>query len=181
MHHIQDDLFSSIISNMNPAVKIEELGEDQWARYRDIRLAALENDGQAFGGNLEVERLYTESQWRSKARQYIGLVAVVDGEDIGVMTVENLIGDFGATCWVGSCWVDPEFRQHGALRSLFDYVDEHSAEKDWSIQGLGVWIDNQIAISAYEKIGFTKMGEKQASTRKPGMFYQRMIRNAAKK
>ena len=161
---------------MNPAVSVEELDENQWARYRDIRLAALENDGHAFGGNLDAERLFTENEWRSKAVQYIALVAVVDGEDIGMMTVENLRGDFGATCWVGSCWVDAEFRQHGALRSLFEYLDNKAIDRNWLIQGLGVWVDNEIAIRAYLKLGFEKMGEKQESSRMPGMYYQRMIR-----
>jgi len=165
---------------MNPAITVEELGEDSWTRYRDIRLAALESDGHAFGGNLESERLFTESQWREKARQYVAVVAVVNDKDIAMMTIENLSGDFGATCWIGSCWVDPEFRQHGALRALFEYADLQATARDWLVQGLGVWVDNQIAITAYEKLGFSKMGEKQESTRKPGMFYQRMIRNAAK-
>jgi ribosomal protein S18 acetylase RimI-like enzyme len=93
-----------------------------------------------------------------------------------MMTVENLQGDFGATCWVGSCWVDSEFRQHGALRALFDLLDRDAARRDWLIQGLGVWVDNEIAIKAYERLGFSKMGEKQESSRKPGMYYQRMIR-----
>jgi ribosomal protein S18 acetylase RimI-like enzyme len=163
---------------MNHIVLVQELDENQWTRYRDIRLAALESDGHAFGGNLDSERLFTESEWRSKARQYIALVAVVGAEDIGMMTVENLKGDFGATSWVGSCWVDPEYRQHGALRALFEYLDIHEAQRDWSVQGLGVWVDNEIAITAYEKLGFEKMGEKQESTRKPGMYYQRMLRKS---
>jgi len=100
----------------------------------------------------------------------------VGDEDIGMMTVENLSGDFGATSWVASCWVDPEYRQHGALRALFQYLDEQAVRRDWTVQGLGVWIDNEIAITAYEKLGFEKMGEKQESTRKPGMYYQRMLR-----
>ena len=163
---------------MSHIVLVQELDENQWTRYRDIRLAALESDGHAFGGNLESERLFTESEWRTKARQYIALVAVVGAEDIGMMTVENLKGDFGATSWVGSCWVDPEYRQHRALRALFEYLDLHAAQRDWSVQGLGVWVDNEIAITAYEKLGFEKMGEKQESTRKPGMYYQRMLRKS---
>ena len=163
---------------MSRIVLVQELDENQWTRYRDIRLAALESDGHAFGGNLDSERLFTESEWRSKARQYVALVAVVGAEDIGMMTVENLKGDFGATSWVGSCWVDPEYRQHGALRALFEYLDLHAAQRDWSVQGLGVWVDNEIAITAYEKLGFEKMGEKQESTRKPGMYYQRMLRKS---
>ena len=164
---------------MSNIVLVEELHEDQWTRYRDIRIAALENDGHAFGGNLESELLFTESEWRSKALQCIAVVAIVDGKDIGMMTVENLKGDFGATCWVGSCWVSPEFRKLGALRSLFSYLDERAEEKNWSTQGLGVWVDNESAIKAYEKLGFAMMGEKQESTRKPGMYYQRMIRKTA--
>jgi GNAT superfamily N-acetyltransferase len=164
---------------MSNIVLVEELHEDQWTRYRDIRIAALENDGHAFGGSLESELLFTESEWRSKALQYIAVVAIVDGIDIGMMTVENLNGDFGATCWVGSCWVSPEFRKLGALRSLFSYLDERAVEKNWSTQGLGVWVDNESAIKAYEKLGFAMMGEKQESTRKPGMYYQRMIRKTA--
>ena len=163
---------------MSNIVLVEELHEDQWTRYRDIRIAALENDGHAFGGNLESELLFTESEWRSKALQYIAVVAIVDGKDVGMMTVENLKGDFGATCWVGSCWVSPEFRKLGALRSLFSYLDERAVEKNWSTQGLGVWVDNESAIKAYEKLGFAMMGEKQESTRKPGMYYQRMIRKS---
>jgi GNAT superfamily N-acetyltransferase len=155
---------------------IEELHEDHWERYRNIRLAALENDGDAFGGNLESERLFPESEWRSKARQYIALVAVADGEDIGMMSVENLQGDFGATCWVGSCWVNSKHRKKGALRALFEYLDSVAAQRDWLIQGLGVWVDNDVAISAYQRLGFEKIGEKQESTRKPGLYYQRMIR-----
>jgi ribosomal protein S18 acetylase RimI-like enzyme len=155
---------------------VEELTEDQWQRYRDIRLAALENDGHAFGGSIAAEMQFSESEWRSKARQYIALIANVEGEDIGLMTVENLQGDFGATCWVGSCWVDSNYRKKGALRALFEYLDLEAGRRDWLVQGLGVWVDNEIAIATYERLGFEKMGEKQESTRKPGLYYQRMIR-----
>ncbi len=153
------------------------LSEDDWARYRDIRLAALVHDESAFGGDYDSESQFTETTWRQKAAQYVGLLATIDGKDCGFMSVENLKGDFGATCWVGSCWVDPKFRQRGVLRSLFTFADTHSQERNWGIQGLGVWVDNFSAIIAYEKIGFEKMGEPQESTRKPGMYYQRMIRS----
>ena len=157
-------------------INVEELTEDEWARLRDIRLAALESDGHAFGGNLETERAYDENAWREKFKIFSGVIASVDGVDIGFMSVENLKGDFGATCWIGSCWIQREFRGTGVLKSLFDFVDGRATERDWLTQGLGVWVDNEIAIKAYERLGFAKMGEKQESTRKPGMYYQRMIR-----
>jgi len=161
-------------------VIVDELTEESWMRYRDIRIKALESDGHAFGGDLNSERNFSEETWREKARQYLGMVAHLNGKDIGMMTVENLVGDFDATCWIGSCWVDPDFRKYGALRALFEYTDRQSIERSWHVQGLGVWIDNQIAITAYERLGFKKMGEAQESTRKPGKYYQKMIRVAAK-
>ena len=164
-------------SSRNSEVQVILLIEDDWARYRDIRLAALAQDESAFGGDYDSESQYSEVQWRQKAQQYVGLLAAIDGKDCGFMSIEKLKGDFGATCWVGSCWVDPKFRQRGVLRSLFTFADSQSAERDWGVQGLGVWVDNSGAISAYEKIGFEKMGERQESTRKPGMYYQRMIRS----
>mgnify|MGYP000125440289 CR=1 FL=1 len=164
---------------MDSAITVEELHPSQWMRLRDIRLAALENDGFAFGGNLEAESAYDESAWREKFKIFTGVIASVEGTDVGFMSVENLKGDFGATCWVGSCWVRPEFRRTGVLQALFEYVDSQAAERDWLTQGLGVWVDNEIAIRAYEKLGFAMMGERQESTRKPGMYYQRMIRKAA--
>ncbi|MEY4290366.1 MAG: hypothetical protein RL130_308 [Actinomycetota bacterium] len=163
---------------MTSSVLVTELSADEWQRYRDIRLAALAHDADAFGGNLESESQFTESQWREKALQYIGLVAVADSRDIGFMTVENLSGDFGATCWVGSCWVNPEFRRRGALAALFAHVDAHAEERDWNVQGLGVWVTNTSAIQAYRNLGFEAAGEPQQSTRKPGMYYQRMIRRS---
>ena len=159
------------------SIVVSQLSNDEWARLRDIRLAALENDGHAFGGNLEAERSYSELDWREKFKIFTGVIANVEGTDVGFMSVENLKGDFGSTCWVGSCWVRPEFRRTGVLQALFEYVDNQAVERNWLIQGLGVWVDNEIAIKAYEKLGFEMMGEKQESSRKPGMYYQRMIRN----
>lgn len=159
---------------------VEELAVDDWQRLREIRLAALRSDGHAFGGDLNAESEMTELEWRAKFTIFAGIVAVLDGTDVGFMSVENLKGDFGATCWIGSCWVHPDFRKQGALASLFSYVDKYAAERKWLVQGLGVWIDNYSAIAAYERLGFVKVGESQESTRKPGLYYQRMIRHVAK-
>ena len=162
---------------MNNGVVVELITPNEWQRLRTIRLKALTESGHAFGGTFEAESAEDEATWSLKFEKNDFLIASVDGADAGMLYIEVLKGDFGATCWIGGCWSDPQFRGKGLMRAMFTYIDEQ--DKDWKVQGLGVWTDNYNAIAAYEKLGFVKMGEDTASTRQPGKFYQRMIRKSA--
>jgi RimJ/RimL family protein N-acetyltransferase len=161
---------------MSRDVVVELLAPDEWQRLRSIRLEALTDSGHAFGGTYEAESAEDESTWRLKFEKNDFLIASVNGKDAAMLYIEILNGDFGATCWIGGCWSNPKFRGKGLMRALFTYIDRQ--DKDWKIQGLGVFTDNFSAIAAYEKLGFVKMGDDTASTRQPGKFFQRMIRKS---
>jgi ribosomal protein S18 acetylase RimI-like enzyme len=160
-------------------IQVEELSAEHWLRVKELRLASLRDSPDAFGGNLEIESAQSEPEWRAKFENLHHIIASVDGIDGAIMTVENLRGDFEATAWVGGCWSSPEFRGVGLLRAMFKFVDEHTQEKGWQRQGLGVWEDNYSAIAVYERLGFVAMGEPKLSTRIADKFYIRMIRDAA--
>ena len=157
---------------------VNEIFAEDWNRLRDLRLASLHDSAEAFGGNLDEEKLFTQAHWREKFGKLRYLVASVDEVDAGVMSIENLNGDFGAICWVGGCWTDPRFRGKGLMRLMFTYLDSRAVLNDWTIQGLGVWADNQLAINAYTALGFVKIGQEIASTKHPGKSYIRMIRKS---
>ena len=159
---------------MSHNILVEIIHPNEWQRLRSIRLKSLSVNPEAFGATHEIESADNEAAWRMKFEKLDFLIASIDGVDAAMMSVEELVGDFGATCWIGGCWSDPDYRGKGLLRNLFEFVD--SQDRDWKIQGLGVWIDNYNAIAAYEKLGFVKMGEDTPSTRQPGKFHQRMIR-----
>ena len=161
---------------MSSPVVVELLDANDWQRLRSIRLQALTESGHAFGGTLEGESAEDETTWRRKFEKLEFLIASIDGIDVAMLSVELLNGDFGATCWIGSCWSDPGFRGKGLMRAMFTYIDQQ--DKNWKVQGLGVFTSNFSAIAAYEKLGFVKMGADTESTRKPGTFYQRMIRKS---
>ena len=161
---------------MSHNVIVEIIHPDDWFRLRAIRLKSLQVNPEAFGGTHEIESAETESEWRKKFEKLDFLIASIDGRDAALMSVEELDGDFGATCWIGGCWSDPAYRGKGLLRAMMNFVDQ--LDSGWQVQGLGVWIDNYSAIAAYEKLGFVKMGEDTPSTRQPGKFYQRMIRKS---
>ena len=159
-------------------IQIELVSPDQWQRAKDLRLASLRDSAHAFGGDLESESAQSESEWRAKFEKLSYIVASVDGTDSAIMTVENLVGDYGAKAWIGGCWSSPEYRGVGLLNAMMKFVDEHAHTKNWQRQGLGVWVDNHPAIAAYERLGFVTMGEPTLSTRVAGKFYIRMIRDA---
>ncbi len=157
---------------------IRKLDHAEWQLLRDIRLRALSDSPEHIGGDIGEERSWGEEQWSSQLEKFDFVIAEVDGESAGGMNIEKLIGDFGATCWIGSCWIDPHYRGQGFLSEIFTHIDEKAEEEGWSVQGLGVWVDNFAAISIYEKLGFVKVGPEVPSTRTPDRHYQRMIRHS---
>lgn len=161
---------------MSKELVVTELSPDEWMRLRALRLEALKESPENLSGNLLEEEAFTEQQWRDKFGKLTYLVASIAGEDVAMINVENLQGDFGATCWLGGLWSNPKYRGSGAARALFDYMDQVAEKKDWRVQGLGVMETNANAIAAFEKFGFVRMGEPQESKGKPGYFYYRMIK-----
>ena len=159
-------------------IEVSELQADDWQRLRAIRLKSLQESPDVLEGSFEAESKESESDWREKFSKLTYLVASLPGSDVGLMSIEVLDGDFGATCWIGGCWVSPEARGKGVLRAMFNYVDEHAPVRDWSKQGLGVMEDNLLAIKAYEKLGFVAMGDKKLASEELKKYYQRMIRTS---
>lgn len=157
---------------------VSSLHPDEWDRLRAIRLRALESNPEAFGGSADSEPQWTSSQWREQLLRATFLVVTSDDEDMAMMSLENLDGDFGATCWIGGCWTDPAARGRGCLSTMLSYVDHHAVDGGWTRQGLGVWVHNEVAIAAYNNLGFVVHGEPVPSTSHPGWFYQRMLRDA---
>ena len=161
---------------MNNQVIVSLLSKDEWERLRDIRIRALKENPEAFGADLNEIQSRSKEDWLKDYNKEDYLVASIDGVDVGMLYIEVLNGDHGATCWIGGCWTDPAYRGKGVMRALFNYIDENADAKKWTRQGLGVWTDNFNAIKAYEFLGFKFAGEKMPGSR-DGKFFQHMVRN----
>jgi len=154
------------------------LDEEQWEIARDLRLAALAHDPDAFGAHHDEEAAFSEAQWRDFTLRHDVLVVAHGERYVATAHVETLDGDFGATCWLGGCWVAPSSRRSGVVRAMVDFMDAQVPRCPWRVQGLGVWEENVSAIAAYQALGFVTMGESVESTRRPPRRYVRMIRRA---
>lgn len=159
-------------------IAVRVLSPDQWSDLKAIRLSSLRNNPESLEGDYATESEYSHEQWRELFKKCDWLIASINGEDVGLLNIEVLDGDFGATCWIGACWVDESARGKGVLPALFRYIDSQSLKRGWQKQGLGVLVANSRAIRAYEKLGFTKMGDEKQASLNPPTFYQRMIRES---
>ena len=161
---------------MNNQVIVSLLSKDEWERLRDIRIRALQENPEAFGADLNEIQSRSKDDWLKDYNKEDYLVASIDGVDVGMLYIEVLNGDHGATCWIGGCWTDSAYRGKGVMRALFNYIDKNAIAKTWTRQGLGVWVDNSTAIKAYENLGFSFAGEQMPGSRE-GKFFQHMVRN----
>ena len=160
---------------MNNNVVVSLLSRDEWERLRDIRLRALKENPEAFGANINEVQKWSKDGWLKDFEKEDYLVASIEGVDVGMLYIEVLNGDHGATCWIGGCWTDPAYRGKGVMSALFNYIDKNAVAKSWTRQGLGVWTDNFSAIKAYEFLGFEFAGEKMPGSRE-GRYFQHMVR-----
>jgi hypothetical protein len=90
-------------------ISVRVLQEDDWHVYREVRLATLRESPEAFVATYAEEAERPERYWRNCVVQAHRLLAVRDGEPVGVASVEMIEGapqsaDFH------ELWVTPEAR-----------------------------------------------------------------------
>ncbi len=138
-------------------VAIIQFSPDDWQKYRDIRLLALQSDPHAFGSSYEEEINLPETDWRNRIS--VMRFAVIDGQIaglIGLLRRENLASIHCGS--IISLWVKPEFRGHGVAKSLLQNLQNIAPSLGLRKISLQVTATQPAAIRLYEKMGFIKIG-----------------------
>jgi RimJ/RimL family protein N-acetyltransferase len=165
-------------------IKPFRIEEDDWQRFRDIRLKGLVDCPSAFSSTFDTESRYSEKEWREYTHEFHWTVFFDsdDSEDVAIMSVKeadpNLGWVKGSNCWLNGFWIDPRYRgkEKNVMKDMIQELDVFCQERNWNKQSLGVWIDNERAIKAYERFGFILDETPVPSTRMPGKVFFAMFR-----
>jgi GNAT superfamily N-acetyltransferase len=131
---------------------IRQVGPDDWAHWRALRLRSLDEDRAAFAESVTAWTgdLDTEARWRERLSNGDTCFLAYDGErPVGMVAAEHRTD--GAVELI-SMWVAPEARGVGVGAELIDRV---LGLADGAPVGLRVIPGNDPAIRAYERAGFT--------------------------
>jgi ribosomal protein S18 acetylase RimI-like enzyme len=135
-------------------IQVRRIGEDDWRAWRDLRLAALATDPDAFGSTLAEWSGPNdlESRWRARlAGSPFSALLELDGRPAG------MVGAFGegASIELVSLWVAPAARGRGLGEAAIGAVVDFAEDRDVV---LSVRTANAAAIRLYRRCGFTDDG-----------------------
>jgi GNAT superfamily N-acetyltransferase len=136
-------------------IRLRVCGEDDWALWRDIRLAALAEAPSAFGSTLADWQDADESRWRERLRSVpYNVVVELDGTPAGMASG---VPEDHAILLI-SMWVAPFARGRGVGDRLIESVAGWARDRDARSVVLDVVSDNLPALALYLRNGFVDAG-----------------------
>ncbi len=149
-------------------VRVDRLGEDDWAVFREIRLRSLLDSPDAFGSTYAEESSQAERAWRDwAAGRWRGAVAAVfagradDEKPVGTATGAEYEAEPGVG-HIYAMWVAPDARGEGVGGALLDAVAVWAHARGCHRLVLSVTESNEPARVFYAERGFVDTGERRA-------------------
>ncbi len=138
-------------------MQVDRLTPDAWSRLKAIRLRALTDAPHAFGTTLDESAAWPDTVWQRQARELETFVAVLDGEDVGMVRSVASSAEPGVAELL-SAWVAPDARRRGVGVSLVDAVIDWAREEGLHRVALDVRDANVGAVAFYARCGFVRDG-----------------------
>lgn len=149
-------------------MEIRRLAPDEGTRLRDIRLRALRDAPDAFASTYEETAAREAASWRRQLLELATWVAVVGGEDVGVVRAGPHEGRAGphesraGDAILLSMWVAPAHRGRGVGEALIATAVEWARAEGFDRLVLEVVDSNAPALALYERLGFAPTGRTSA-------------------
>jgi ribosomal protein S18 acetylase RimI-like enzyme len=137
-------------------IELVRITTDDWAEFRDARLAALAEAPYAFGGVLADEVQMDEAAWRKRLAARTQFVAREGGQIVGMAGVfregKNEPGE------LVSMWIAPSHRRRGVGQRIIEHAIAYARSLGCDEMRLLVSEDNPAAERLYARCGFTRTG-----------------------
>jgi RimJ/RimL family protein N-acetyltransferase len=154
------------MSSLSPsALSVRHVRAGEQARLRELRLASLASDPEAFGSTYARDAAHSPDWWKQWAAQSADgttqrTFVLVDREDhwLGLALV-RLDDDKPDSAILLAMWVSPEARGRRAATSLCDACAAWAIERGAQELTLTVVVGNDAAQRAYEAAGFAVRGK----------------------
>jgi GNAT superfamily N-acetyltransferase len=142
---------------------VRRASEDDFALLREIRLAALADEPDAYGSTYEEAARRSEDQWRD-ATNWNQFLAVAEGRAVG-MASGGHFAPFPGARWLYGMYVEPDHRGTGVARELVHVVAQWARGE--AVRTLGLHVTESIprARAFYAKVGFQDTGLREPMQR----------------
>jgi GNAT superfamily N-acetyltransferase len=138
------------------AMTVRELGPDDWAVKRDLRLAALLDAPYAFSDTYARASARDESAWRDWPSGTAAIFGAFDAAGPAVGLAGAFEEDEPELAGLFSMWVAPDYRRLGVAGHLIDAVAGWARAIGKTGILLEVTAGNERAAKAYRRYGFVE-------------------------
>jgi GNAT superfamily N-acetyltransferase len=149
-------------SNGTPVIR--SFASHEWNSYKKLRLGALADSPDAFGGTLDQEKERSDSEWSNRlasgvaSRLDLPLVAEVGREPIGLAWGRIEISSLDVA-HLYQMWVAPSYRRLGVGRMLLEAVIAWAKPANACYLALSVTCGDSPAMRLYVRAGFQPLGD----------------------
>ncbi|MEO0543215.1 MAG: GNAT family N-acetyltransferase [Pseudomonadota bacterium] len=154
---------------MSVDVDIRQLGADDAAQYKTLRLLGLKTRPEAFGSDYAEDLQKPDSAWLTTLtgnRVFIG--AFASDILVGMANFEPLPGSkLQHRAFVYGVFVHPDYSGQGIGSRILDVIAARAAEVGITQLHLGVGAENEPAKRLYTKAGFETYGHEPSAIRLP--------------
>jgi len=144
--------------------EITALNENDWQKYKAIRLRSLKESPDSFGSTYHRELGFSDDQWKSRLKK---TPEKIDSLIWLAETGKSSVGLVSGVLFVREpnhanlfqMWVDPLHREIGIGTELFNRVKAWAVDRGATSIKLSVATNNPSALAAYKKGGFQAAGK----------------------